>query len=199
MADQWPHGGVPYYPGGYPNYDPNGPMHNPGQTIPYNGRDIPPGGWFQDAPRDAQWSAGTDPVIRTYTWESPIFDLHPEFRGMPVRPDNVQPIWRPGAHLYVLTEMALAAGGVLSSGLQVYAIEESHPFSAAEITAGRAITSGFIDVTANYIQAAGNTNNAGLTKMSPGATSPRYWRCKLRFDIMDTHADPSYLIWAGMY
>lgn len=193
--------GFPPYPPPGP-FDPSGPWHNPGVTNPFpQPQNMPVPGWWT-GPVPLSWAAGDgEPVFSTATWKSPIFDLRPEFRGVPHPNDGAQPIWISGGgclHVHVYIPNSL--GVTLLGGLNAVYYEDAHPDNPAEIIASRAVVTEEMDCTFAFNISTGGPKNMAELKFTPGPYAPRYWRVTLRLDFYVDQTDATGLrVTAGYY
>lgn len=196
-------GGLPRYGTGaapfqYPGqgaYDPSGVLRNPGHTVPFPQPSDVPIPYWTTGPWAPVWANGAGQVIRTATWETPIFDMRPELRGAaPNAPQNVQPIWRGSGGGQLFMWFNLGTNSALLGYLNVTALEFAHPFdpgNCLQVTTPEDVTAGFTaDQPATHLEA-----------IPIGGGYPiRYWKYTLTFDIVaDLGADPVITVSAAFY
>lgn len=176
-------------------YTPEGPYNNPGQTQPFpspyntpvglwNGPTviITPDNWFPNPGGGRLWKV---------TWQSPIFDMRPDLRGMTANNADSNPtgrgegrksgvpIWRAagqnlGVHLYV--QIQILSGDL--RGCRAFAIDRGHISDVARVNQ---ISQG-LDVTSTFVQ----KNDSVVFSFTPfGGSAPiRYWQLDMGFDIL---------------
>jgi hypothetical protein len=173
---------------------PFGPWDNPavpgpGQptTIPSpQPADTPPASWFGPV-ANVLWQpsgappGGNDPAW-VAAWESPIFDLRPEFRGSIYSPygdvNGSQPIWKAGAgQLFVAVLLPPAPTISLTGTMNVRSVEYA---SIADPRRLQTITSP--EDLADYFQPGKRVALMSFTAPGNGQ-AVRFWKCQLNFEL----------------
>lgn len=185
-------------------WDPSGPFRNPGGTNPLpSPANLPVTVWFgarvQLTWRTASPNSG---ALFTANWASPVFDLHPQLRGMSEDSANqlaagATPIWAgPGAMLrfQVTSPAANGLSGVDLSGFRVRYREFGH---ISQVTQVQSIDAEQ-DITAQFTAA----QDSSIVLLQP--KNIRYYRIRVRFDVMDGFGypdptGPSLAIQGAMY
>lgn len=144
MSNKWPPHGLWENPRQIPEpwppqqpYDPRGEWQNPGNTLPYPAPKNMPLGLWNGIPTRMQFAAATDPAyLRQASWQSPVFDLRPEYRNSRGTDDTDRsiPIWKPsatnpgsGGKLWVsINPMVQPAGGADLTFMEVFYEEYGH-------------------------------------------------------------------------
>jgi hypothetical protein len=200
MSGGWP---PAYGPG---KFDPSGLDHNPARQLPAPfPRDGASAGWF-GAAVPLRFAPGGGGVIQPQwqvSWRSPIFDLRPQFRGVPSAPGGSlntganqvasQPIWLPqggGGKLFVQVLLDLAN----TADMDVTAVESAHPTDVTRV----ATITGPQDISGPF---APNKAAALVSFVPPGSGYPvRYWQITITWDVFGTlAAQPAMTLQAGYY
>lgn len=201
-------------------YSTEGEYRNPGGTLPLPApKNIPTPGWFSNKTTLGWTVAGGTPNA-TARWGTPIFDLHPELRGLaPSGTSNNRsalgavPIWGAnegqGKFLHVQI-MGLNANALSRVSITLYAQEFGHVSDRGRLVS-TAVVPGIgnqgtqltdqADITAHINT---NTDTAILNFRPWGVTGSyiRYWQLKLLFQQRDVQAGafvPNYVITAAFY
>jgi len=175
-------------------FNASGHYYNPAGTNPFPApRDLPLGVW-----------SGSYSVLNitagaaAATWQSPVFDLRPEFRASDGRrPLPSIPIWKPstvtggaGGKLWVQIQNTDTAD---ISGLTVIAQEFAHISDVNQMIS----VDGGEDITSEFNPLAQSTI---LTFVPPGAGYPcRYYRLNLSFSTISGAGSPSLPIFSAYY
>ena len=182
------------------NYSTEGQFRNPAGTAPMPApTNMPVACWFQN-----QMSVAFGASVQfdaEVTWNSPVFDLKPELRGMPsgftavggrIAP-NAVPIWGSGALHVQISNLTSLAWSLTNIGL--YGSENAHlsdPGRLQQVLPTNDLT--------QYIQF--GTPSIVLTFDPPGeGNAVRYWSVGLRFvkTIATGNPTPVYSIDAVYY
>ena len=186
-----------YYPvktneSGY-NYNPAGSIPRP-VSKPYT----VPGLWVgAKVPLQGLFANGTQPVLRTVTWSTPVFDLRPELHAATGEaPNNAVPVWRQlygvGGKLWVqITNFDSAID--TKTGLRLTSTEFGHivdPDAMAQIDDPEDITSEFVGPAPSGI----------VAFTPPGAGYPvRFWRLQVTVAYLLAHPDPAITLQGAYY
>jgi len=191
----WPHG---YYPA---SSDTSGYQYNPAGSIPQPSPKINtvPGQWVgEPVALLSLFTPGVLPVVRTYTWSSPLFDLRPEMRASGGRiPGNAVPVWRQlfgvGGKLWIQLGN-FNADGFSKTELRVTATEFGHIVDTVRVDQ----IDDSVDVTTEIPPLA---PSALLAFGPPGDGYPmRFWRLELTLEYLaDNGADPNLVFQAAYY
>ena len=191
----WPHG---YYPA---KTDASGYQHNPAGSIPQPAPRLTtvPGQWVgEPIAIQSYFVAGVAPVVRTYTWSSPLFDLRPEMRASGGRaPANTVPVWRQlfgsGGKLWVQLGN-FNANGFSKTELRITSTEIGHIVDTERVDQ----MADAVDVTTEIPPLA----PAGLLVFRPpGDGLPmRFWRVEITIEYLaDNGGDPNLELQGAYY
>lgn len=186
-------------------YDPSGQFRNPASTIPRpSPSDMPVGGWFGTTTPVIDWTANPSPnVLWQAVWSSPIYDLRPDLGALSDNRNNARfsgvSVWR-AAGQNIAAQLFVQISAVQDfRGFQVLSQEEAHISDVTQILS----VTGQQDVTAEFT----SRGASSIVTYSPyGDGYPiRYWRLKLRFNILDNQdfppaaQPPTFSIAAALY
>ena len=190
------------------NYNPSGPYRNPGQTLPLPVPDNHPVGcWFGSLQRINWAVSGSSRLVSDAGWQSPIFDLRPDLRGLIQNTSNktpsAVPIWsnagtNVGVHLWIQIDGAGATGlnSIDLRGFQILAKERAHICDVAQI---RSINN-LQDVTAQF-SSQGESAILAWTPFGDGYPV-RYYQLKITLRIRENFSsggNPDMTIRGAMY
>jgi hypothetical protein len=201
-------------------YSTDGQFRNPASTVPLPApKDMPAAGWFSNKTTLGWIVAGGTPNA-TATWGSPIFDLHPELRGLAPSgtsngrsPVGAIPIWGAnkgqGKFLHVQI-IGLNANALSRASISLYSNEYGHVSDRGALVSTGAVPgigtadtqlTDQADIT-NHITT--NTNTAILNFRPWGVVGSyiRYWKINLVFQQAAAQAGafvPNYQITAAFY
>ena len=206
----------PVFKGQLPDPNTSGYGYNPARSLPFpSPQNMPQGCWFSGKVT-LTWGAppaapGSSPYFRGATWNSPIFDLRPNLRGLnpqgttqisPGSGGNSIPIWGWSSHrLYVqvIGLQQVAGAGFFTPGqtLKLESSEFAHVSDSGQLQQVQPLT----DISQ---QLNTNTNSAILTFAPSGESIPvRYWRLNLQFIVTDqlvAGTEPvTFTVMAGYY
>lgn len=186
-------------------YDPAGQFRNPASTIPRpSPSDMPVGGWFGSTTAVIDWVANPQAAILWQaSWSSPIYDLRPDLGALSDNRNNARlsgvSVWR-AAGQNIAAQLFVQISGVQDfRGFQVVSQEEAHVSDVTQILS----VTGQQDVTAEFT----SRGASSVVTYSPyGDGYPiRYWRLKLKFNILDNQSfppnvsPPTFSIAAALY
>jgi hypothetical protein len=170
-------------PGAFPgaNYDPSGLRNNPAGTIPFPYPTNAPVGLWDGGRGSLTWATNANGLLEA-RWQSPLFDLRPEFRAAMQGKTGGTPIWRNsgvGGKLWVQVDninldLPAPAPNDWTANLKVISREYGHvndPQEVKQITVDADITSEFT----------GAADAAVLTFLPTGEGYPIRW---YRVDIV---------------
>jgi len=172
-----------------------GQWNNPAGTNPFPApQNVPLGVWSGAS------GVITVPNAGVVTWQSPIFDLRPEYRASDGRrPTPSIPIWKPstitggaGGKLWVQIQNT---DTVSLLGLEVIAQEFAHISDVQQLQS----VDGGEDITTEFLPTA---NSTVLTFVPPGAGYPvRFYRLTLSFQILPGSGGPggSFPVFSAYY
>jgi len=147
---------------------------------------------------------------RFFVWNSPIFDLRPQFgdqQGQSADAPGMgtSPVYAPAGSLYVQTNITESEAVNLDT-LNITVFEEAHPwnpFSLLPITSEANVTTQFTTATRPYgLTTATNRGVSGLGIFTPpmGGSGPiRFWRLTMIWRRFDQLADPKVTISGSFY
>jgi hypothetical protein len=160
----------------------------------------------------AAGNTNVDSAQRTATWETPIFDMYPELRGIPESPSfaksGTYPLSRQGQLVIQVSfrhadeEHGNAFG---LAGMNITAWDEANPWNPQDmrpIIGDQDVTSTFISGTSPYGIKTQDRGVSGLLFWSPpsGNNGPvRFWQFHMTFSIWIAHPDPVTVVTAAFY
>jgi hypothetical protein len=176
-----------------------GQFRNPAGTLPLpQPTNMPVGCWFGNRV-SLPFQLNADPDFESDVWwASPIFDLHPELRGLQPSGStgrssnfdartngvNAVPIWGAGGNLYVQVSNLASMATALES-VKVLTQEFGHVSDAGQIVQVQAIS----DISSQFIK---ETDSVILVFGAIGESTPvRYWQVRLHFVRVSTPAVPT--------
>ena len=145
------------------------------------------------------------PFVTTYEWRSPVYDLHPELRGISGsasnnrNPSSGVPIWRSNGKALHLQVSGLDTASLSRDTVGLIAQEYGHITDPGQVATSE--ISEKADITA---QISGNTNSAIMHFAPAGKAGSyvRYWQLRLVFGQFDTSAGgflPAYTVEGAFY
>ena len=145
------------------------------------------------------------PFVTTYEWKSPIYDLHPELRGISGassngrNPSSAVPIWGSGGKALHIQLLGLDANAKSRETVGLIAQEYGHITDPGQVSTSEIAEKA--DITS---QISGNTNSAILHFAPAGKAGSytRYWQLRLVFGQFEVSAGgfyPEYTIEGAFY
>lgn len=218
--------------GGFPPYNPTGSMawngqQTPGFNIgPVNSSVVPnypaqsaqqggiPGtppvgakvGLWEQPVVPLTWVNGTDPVVRTAVWSTPLFDFRPDLGAGASSSAYVsaQPIWslRSGGRLWI--QIYNLTSPLMSASLRL-TYKEFGSVIYTNGLGGQGTAPGFAPNTVDAVdittEIASNGRDSVILPFVPtGDGYPvKYWRLQLTFDMLAAVDDPPLRLMAAVY
>ena len=145
------------------------------------------------------------PFVTTYEWGSPVYDLHPELRGISgaasnnQNPSSAVPIWRSAGKALHLQVLGLDTNAKNRETVGLIAQEYGHITDPGQVATSEILEKA--DITA---QISGNTNSAILHFAPSGKAGSyvRYWQLRLVFGQFSLSAGsffPEYTLEGAFY
>lgn len=209
MSRKWPPDGLWDNPRQIPEpwppqqpYDPRGEWQNPGNTVPYPAPKNMPLGIWNGTPTQMVWenAAPLSNYQRVTRWQSPVFDLRPEFRNSRGSNDTDRsiPIWKPsstnpgsGGKLWVtISPMAQTPS---LNGMEIWYEEYGHIQNGNNVQ----LICPEADITDQYVQ---GQEACVLGFWPPGDGYPiRFYSVAVIIRMRLAVADPSFVIQGSYY